>query len=182
MDRTDAIKDAMYGIIRDVTEDKIVSEFKAGNGRRMLGNLVDLCLHKVAPLDGEVMQKNATVMTVLLHYLCSTLMIPTQRKVEVDGILLDMVMPDIKTLRTNWNSCLIICIIESTEDTYVSETIARAKRLQPNEANIWVVSPASIDLPFKTFVIRDSFAGIIDELNQFSKKTKSSRFKIFKIS
>lgn len=180
MDHDDLIKNAVYKVIERIGEDRIITGFGGGNGRTILDDLTGTCLAEAASIDGNDLKKRIVVGTVLLHYLCSTLLIPTQRKVDVDGIQLDMVVPDTRTLRTDWNSCLILCILESVDNRYVAERISDAKRLQPNEANIWVVSPAEIDLGFRTFVIPGSFSDIIDEMNAFSEKSRSSRFKIFK--
>ena len=52
----------------------------------------------------------------LLHYLLTNALITSQRKVEHDGVEIDIVVPDLKTLEKDPKKTLLICIPKSSHN------------------------------------------------------------------
>jgi len=179
----DPIRDIVYERLGQTTEEEIQSIFLRGEGPRLVAEIVRHCAGKIEGLPGDGDEKTAAMATVLMHYLCTVLLVPTQRKTEMDGVHVDIAIPDTRTLKTNWNSGIVLCILVSTERGYVERRIAEAKKVQPNQENIWIIAPRPVDSDHTTFVIDSeecSFSRIIGSINEFLDKNRSARFKIFK--
>jgi len=177
------IRDIVYQKLERLTEKKIQEGFLQGDGPRIIDEIVSDCRDGVLGTPGEDEEKIGTMVTVLMHYLCSSLLIPTQRKATLDDVYIDIVIPDTKTLKTSWNSSIVLCILTSTEKTYVEQRISDARRIQPNQENIWLVSPKPVDSEYKTFVVgseENPFSQIIARINEFLDKNRSVKFRIFK--
>lgn len=175
---SDPVRDAVYSMIDGLTEERIRDMFLKGDGGSVIRDIVSGC----ASVTLGDHARMAGVATVLLHYLLTLLLIPSQRKTVLDGISVDIAIPDTVTLQTNWNSALVLCILESIDARYVESRICDARKIQPNLQNIWLVSPAPVCAPYNVFVIdaAESFSGIIQHINEFLAKNDASRFRIFK--
>lgn len=179
----DPIRDVVYERLGQTTEEEIQRIFLRGEGPRAVADIVRYCAERIKALPGDGDEKTAAMATVLMHYLCTVLLIPTQRKAELDGVHVDIAVPDTRTLKTNWNSGIVLCILASTRQNYVEKRIAEARKVQPNQENIWIIAPRPIDSEHTTFVIDSeecSFGRIIGSINEFLDKNRSARFKIFK--
>ena len=177
------IRDIIYQKLERLTEQKIQEEFLQGNGSKIINEIISDCKNGVLETPGEEDEKIGTMATVLMHYLCTNLLIPTQRKTTLDDVYIDIVIPDTKTLKINWNSSIVLCILTSTEKSQVEQRISDMKKIQPNQENIWIISPKPLDLEYKTFVVdsqENSFSEIINHINRFLDKNKSAKFRIFK--
>jgi len=177
------IRDIVYRKLERLTERKIQEGFIRGDGPRIIDEIVSDCRDGVLGTPGDDEEKIGTMATVLLHYLCSSLLIPAQRKAVLDGVCIDMVIPDTKTLKTSWNSSVVLCILTSTERAYVEQRISDARRIQPNRENIWVVSPKPVGSECRTFVVgseENPFSQIIARINEFLDRSRSVKFRIFK--
>ncbi len=179
----DPIRDIVYQRLDKPSEKGIQEEFLQGNGREVIDELVSSCMDDILEVPGSPEENIAAMATVLMHYLCTTLLIPAQRKTVLDGTCIDIVIPDTRTLKTNWNSSVVLCILTSSERTHVEQRIADARRIQPNQENIWIISPGPVETEYRTFTIgshENPFSSIIDRINEFLEKNRSARFRIFK--
>ncbi len=132
-------------------------------------------------MKNDVDENASIFLTGLLHYLLTNSLIPSQRKIEYNGIELDIVIPNVKTLETKPKNSLIICIPKSFEQVLINEKLRELLKIQPNKENIWVVLKEMIQSDFKIFEIKNkSVIHIIDEINNFLDKSKQTQFKIFK--
>ncbi len=176
------IRDIIYQKLHQLTEKKIQEQFLQGNGSHIITEIITDCKKQILSIAGDEDEKIGTMATILMHYLCTCLLVPTQRKTFLDEIYIDLVIPDTKTLKINWNSSIVLCILTSTQKDSIEKRISDAKKVQPNHKNIWLVSPRHINTPYKTFVVdsQNSFSDIIYHINQFLDKNKSGKFKIFK--
>ena len=194
----DIIKDIIYQKLDQLTLNTIQEQFLANQGASTITEITQHCMPKILKIQSAddlnckdqnaIQEQNtATFATVLLHYLLTNLLIPSQRKTIMRQINIDIIIPDTKTLQTNWNSCLILCILYSTQKKYIENKIFEVKKIQPNQQNIWLVSPKSIPnvSPHKMFVVdsnptKNTFCTIIEQITKFVEKNRSSKFKIFK--
>ncbi len=183
-DEPNPVRDIVYQKLGQISERRIQEGFLQGGGPGIIDELVSDCMDGVLGVPGSDVENIGMMATVLMHYLCTILLIPTQRKTTLDGVHIDIVIPDTRTLKTNWNSSIVLCILTSAEKTHVEQRIADARRIQPNQENIWIISPVPIDTEYKTFTVgsreKPAFAEIVDHINAFLEKNRSARFRIFK--
>jgi hypothetical protein len=122
--------------------------------------------------------------TGILHYLLTNALLNSQRKIEYQGMELDIVIPDIKTLEKDSKMTLLICIPKSSDKKIIDEKILQLEKIQPKHENIWLVLSEDIPTTKKTFVLskeNNSFSKIIFEIAQFSNVGGANKFKILRI-
>ena len=122
--------------------------------------------------------------TGLLHYLLTNALITSQRKIEHNGIELDIVIPDVKTLEKDPKKTLLICIPKSSDKKIIGDKILQLEKIQPEKDNIWVVLANDVQIDKKSFVLtkeNSTFSKIIFEIAHFTNVNAASKFKILRI-
>ena len=181
MEEANPIKDFLFDYIKNSQSiPELVSQKKFD---LVIDEIIEGCYDKITSMD----QKDTAVRvlaTGILHYLLTTALINSQRKTEYQGMELDIVVPDIKTLEKDPKMTLIICIPKSSNKQIVEEKINQLEKIQPIKENIWVVLTEEIEIGKKSFVLakgNSSFSKIIFEIAQFSNVGGANKFKILRI-
>ena len=136
---------------------------------------------------GEKDEVIGILATGLLHYLLTNALITSQRKIVYQGIELDIVIPNIKTLEKDPKKTLLICIPKSSNKNVIDEKISQLEKIQSQKENIWIVLSDSVTIEKKSFVIskeKNTFSRIIFDIAQFcltSGNDSSQRFAILPI-
>ena len=133
---------------------------------------------------GQKEESLGILATGLLHYLLTNATISSQRKIEYDGIQIDIVIPDLKTLQIDPKKTLIICIPKTIDKTSIEQKLDQLQKIQPIKDNIWLVITKKLDFQNKTYVIEKdnaSFSKIIYDIAQFVNVQGQSKFKILRI-
>jgi hypothetical protein len=133
---------------------------------------------------GEKDESVGVLATGLLHYLLTNALITSQRKIDHNGIDVDIVVPDIKTLEKDPKKTLLICIPKSSDIKIINEKIAQMEKIQPEKENIWLVLSENIPIGKKSFVLskeNNTFSKIIFEIAKFSNVGGSNKFKILRV-
>jgi hypothetical protein len=149
----------------------------------IIDDVITNCYDKIITL-GEKDESIGILATGLLHYLLTNALINTQRKVEYQGIEIDIVIPDIKTLEKDPKKTLLIFIPKSSNKKVIEEKISQLEKIQPEKENIWVILSENILIDKKSFVLskeNNSFSKIIFEIAQFSNVSGANKFKILRI-
>ena len=105
-------------------------------------------------------------------------------KVEYQGVELDIVIPDTRTLEKDSKMTLLIIIPKSSDKKIIDGKISQLKKIQPMKENIWIVLSEQMQLDCKSFTLsknNNTFSKIIFEIAQFSNVGKSNKFKILRI-
>ncbi len=160
--------------------EKLISEEKFSE---IIDNVIENCYDKIITLGGKD-ESVGVLATGLLHYLLTNALINSQRKVEYNGIEIDIVIPDIKTLDKDPKKTLLICIPKSSNKNIIEEKISQLEKIQPERENIWVVLSENVSINKKYFVLtkeNNSFSKIIFEIAQFSNVHGTNKFKILRI-
>jgi len=150
---------------------------------KIIEDVVDNCYEQIISMD----EKNESVgilATGLLHYLLTNALINSQRKIDYNGISIDIVIPDIKTLEKDPKKTLLICIPKSSDIQIINERVIQLEKIQPEKENIWLVLSENISIGKKSFVLskeNNTFAKIIFEMSKFSNVGGSNKFKILRI-
>ena len=105
------VKDHLFNYLSKSEEriQKLIFEKKFSE---IIDDVIANCYDKIITL-GEKDESVGVLATGLLHYLLTNALINTQRKVEYQGIEIDIVIPDIKTLEIDPKKTLLICIPKS---------------------------------------------------------------------
>jgi hypothetical protein len=86
-----------------------------------------------------------------LHFLLTTTSLPSQRKIILKDVEIDLVIPDLKSLYKDPKKSLIIKFDKD------SKTLNYINRLQNNipiyNENIWLVSSTPLDINYRNYVI-----------------------------
>ena len=180
-EESNPIKDHLFDYIKKSnTIAKLISEKKFDV---IINEIIENCYDKIILMDKK---DNAVgiLATGILHYLLTNALLSSQRKVDYQGMELDIVIPDIRTLEKDAKMTLLILIPKSSDKKIINEKIFQLKKIQPTKENIWVVLSEDVSIDCKSFVLskeNDSFSKIIFEIAQFSNVGKSNKFKILKI-
>ncbi len=175
------IKDYLFEYVKNSqTIPELISQKKFDV---VIDEIITNCYDKVISMD----QKDVALgifATGILHYLLTNALLNSQRKIEHDGIEVDIVVPDLKTLEKDSKMSLVICIPKSSDKRVIEEKITQLEKIQPTKENIWVILSENMSLDKKTFVLskeNSSFSRIIFEIAQFSNVRGANKFKILRI-
>ena len=120
----------------------------------IINEVIENCYDKIILMDKKE-EAVGILATGILHYLLTNALLNSQRKVDYQGMELD-----------------------------IDEKISQLRKIQPTKENIWVVLSEDIPLDCKSFVLskeNNSFSKIIFEIAQFSNEGRSNKFKILRI-
>jgi len=180
-DEENPIKDYLFEYIeKSNTIPKLISEKKFDI---VIDEIIENCYEKIILMDKKE-ESVGILATGLLHYLLTNALLNSQRKVEYEGLELDIVIPDVRTLEKDAKMTLLILIPKSSDKKIIDEKISQLNEIQPYKDNIWVVLSEDIPIDSKSFVLskgNNSFSKIIFEIAQFSNVGKSNKFKILRI-
>jgi hypothetical protein len=121
--------------------------------------------------------------TGILHYMLTNAMLTSQRKVEYQGIEIDIVIPDLKTLEKDPKKTLIILVPKTLDKKIIQEKLEKLQKIQPEKQNIWLVLTRDLELA-KTYLIqkeKSSFSNIIFDIAQFTNVQGHNKFKILRV-
>ncbi|HSB83260.1 MAG TPA: hypothetical protein VLD64_02075 [Nitrosarchaeum sp.] len=133
---------------------------------------------------GEKEEGLGIIATGLLHYILTNALISSQRKIEHDGIQIDIVIPNLKTLDIDPKKTLIICIPKTDDKNSIKQKLDQLEKIQPIKDNIWLVVTEKPNFQNKTYIIdknSGSFSKIIYDIGQFVNVQGDSKFKILRI-
>ena len=182
MDSDSPVKDLLYEQIGLITEDKIQLEISKNNSKEIIQEIISKCQDKILATPGNTDENFGIFAESLLHYLLTLALIPSHRKITLEGSELDIVIPDLQTVNKNPENALIICFPKSENIEVVKNGVSIAHKFVP-EQNIFVILHTNLEINEKKFLIgseQNSFTNILDEISEFLSKRKQTKFKIFK--
>jgi len=181
-EKSNPVKDYLFDYLSKSDEkiQKLISDKKFSE---IIDDVIANCYDKIITL-GEKDESIGVLATGLLHYLLTNALINSQRKVEYQGIEIDIAIPDIKTLEKDPKKTLLICIPKSSNKKIIEEKISQLEKIQSEKENIWVILSENILIDKKSFVLskeNNSFSKIIFEIAQFSNVGGTNKFKILRV-
>ena len=181
LDEVNPIKDYLFDYIeKSKNIENLIREKKFDI---IISEIVENCYNKIISM-GKKEEAVGILATGILHYLLTNALLSSQRKVDYQGMELDIVIPDIRTLEKDAKMSLLILIPKSSDKKIIDEKISQLRKIQPTKENIWAVLSEDIQLDCKSFVLsreNNSFSKIIFEIAQFSNVGGSNKFKILRI-
>lgn len=180
-DEVNPIKDYLFDYIEKSNNiENLIREKKFDI---IINDIVENCYDKIILMDKKE-EAVGILATGILHYLLTNALLNSQRKVDYQGMELDIVIPDTRTLEKDAKMTLLILIPKSSDKKIIDEKISQLRNIQPTKENIWIVLSEHISLDCKSFVLsreNNSFSKIIFEIAQFLNVGGSNKFKILRI-
>ena len=176
------IKDFLFDYIKK-SEEKIQELTSQSKFTEIIDDVLENCYDIVISM-GEKEESLGILATGLLHYILTNALISSQRKIEYDGIPLDIVIPNLKTLEIDPKKTLIICIPKTIDKNTIEQKLEQLQKIQPIKDNIWLVITKKLDFQNKTYVVEKknvSFSKIIYDIAQFVNVHGQNKFKILRI-
>ena len=181
LEEVNPIKDYLFNYIEKSNNiTKLITEKKFDI---IINEIIENCYDKIILMDTKE-EAVGILATGILHYLLTNALLTSQRKVDYQGMELDIVIPNIRTLEKDAKMTLLILIPKSLDKKIIDEKISQLRKIQPTKENIWVVLSEDISIDCKSFVLskeKNTFSKIIFEIAQFSNVHGSNKFKILRI-
>ena len=159
------IKGILYSVIDKIGKEKI--RIEVNSKIEMSEKRCDKILEECKKLMGSGMNDEslADLCEALLHFLLTASLLPSERKVNLKGAELDLVVPSLKMLKKDPDKALVIQIIRENEELAELE---HTKSMQPYDENIWLVSERKLDTYDKNYYVGSSlfpYSRIIIDIN-----------------
>lgn len=182
MEEKNPVKEILFDYINKNENNfkKLISKNKYDE---IISDIASNCYDNIVIMDKKE-ESLGVLATGILHYLLTNALIPSQRKVKINGVEIDLVIPDIKTLQKDPKMALIICIPKTRDQKSIEKKVQALQNIQSEKDNIWLVLSEHLPLDNKTFVIskeNSNFTKIIFEIAQFTNIYGNSKFKILRI-
>src|SRR3989338_2630762 len=175
------IKDFLFDYLKK-SEKRIQELISQSKFTEIIDDVLENCYDQVISIGGK--EGLGILATGLLHYLLTNALVSSQRKIDYNGIQIDIIIPDLKTLEIDPKKTLIIYIPKTTDKTIIEQKLEQLEKIQPIKDNIWLVVTKKLDFQTKTYVIEKknaSFSKIIYDIAQFVNVQGQNKFKILRI-
>lgn len=185
------VKELLYGVINKMGTSVIHQKLSESreNSIVLIDELMNNCkmINKDKPLNGA---DQLALAESLMHYLLTTLMLPSQRKIKIGEIKISVIIPDLRNLNKNPEQVLFIQFIDP-QSSNAQSIINALKTLQPVHDNIWLISylPVNTTGRIKNYCISKSanlgsdynlqFSRIIYDVGLFTDNLIGFHFKVF---
>lgn len=107
--------------------------------------IISRCTKSLGPEADE--ETLVTLCEALLHFMLTAALLPSERKVSVQGAELDLVIPSIRTLGKSSGKSLVIQMVRGDLFTKVKH----AEYVQPHRENIWLVSAKPLQTAYRNY-------------------------------
>jgi hypothetical protein len=109
----ESIGNILYSVISEIGKEKIQSDITLNidQSRRYILMILDRC-KKIVNLGNE--EYIGSLCETLLHFMLTACTLPSGRKVRIDNINLDIVIPSLHTLRNYPEKAIVIQIVKDS--------------------------------------------------------------------
>jgi hypothetical protein len=152
------IKDILYDEIDKIGKNHIRTLLT--NDISNSKSIIDLILNNCSNLinkDNIYEDEFVSFSEALLHFMLTMSMIPAERKISVDDIPVDVLVPNSKNLKMDNDNAIIIHFLKDRNEN-INEIITKLSSIQKNTNNIWIVSSSSPSSP--SFLLNNIFLDI----------------------
>ena len=175
------IKNILYSVIDDIGKERIRFDTTSdiNLSEKYIDTIMSRCISRINS-NTKTDSNNETLAGLseaLLHFMLTVCTLPSERKIQVkEDLIVDLVIPNLQSLKRNPRKSIIIKIIKDEEDL---AKIPRWEYLQPDHRNIWVVTPIPLStkryriysLTSSNGIFRSRFPNIILDINNFLRDT-----------
>jgi hypothetical protein len=164
---TEMVVDILYSSIQEIGRERIRMDIISdiASSKKYCKDIVTECKNKLADnANDEIL---GTLCEATLHFMLTVSLLPSERKVNVKGIDLDIVIPSVKSLDKQPEKTLVIQVIKKDSDI---AKITQAESMQPNYTNIWIVSAKRLNTKYRNYYLDSTdhpYYIIIENINAF---------------
>jgi len=176
------VKDYLFDYLSK-SEEKIQKLIIDEKFSEIIDDVIRNCYDKIITL-GKRDESVGILATGLLHFLLTNALLTSQRKIQYNGIEIDIVIPDLKTLEKDPKKTLLICIPKTTNKKEIEQKLMELYKIQPEKQNVWLVLSQKLDFENRSYIIQkdnQTFSKIIFDIAQFVNVEGQSKFKILRI-
>ncbi len=153
------MKNELYSVLNDFGKENIQIEFQNNINssipkiKEILSKTIATIYEKKENIDSDYnnFEKSLSILCeAFLHFLLTLTSLPSQRKIMLNELEIDLVIPDIKTLYKDPKKTLII---KFDKDSSTIEYIKKLDNIQKIKENIWIVSATPLQINYRNYVI-----------------------------
>lgn len=153
------MKNELYSVLNDFGKENIQIEFQNNINssipkiKEILSKTIATIYEKKENIDSDYnnFEKSLSILCeAFLHFLLTITSLPSQRKIMLNELEIDLVIPDIKTLYKDPKKTLII---KFDKDSSTIEYINKLDNIQKIKENIWIVSATPLEINYRNYVI-----------------------------
>ena len=164
---TEMVVDTLYSSIEEIGREKIQMDIVSdiALSKRYCNDLINKCKNKLGNNASDEML--GILCEATLHFMLTVSLLPSERKVNVKGVDLDIVIPSVKLLDKQPEKTLVIQVIKKDSDI---AKIKQAELAQPNHSNIWIVSAKHQNTKYRNYHLDSTdrpYSTIIEDVNRF---------------
>ena len=179
MSENSPIKDALYSKINDIGEEQIHQLLINSKFSELFEEIYEPVINSITDIDEY--EKYGTLAESLTHYLFTEMLIPSQRKISFENVELDIVIPNNTELEKDGQDAIVIFFVKTPNIEQIKQKIQNIKKIQNENANIWIISKNDINIPQVTYKIeKGSFSKFLKDTQNFINTKKINKLKIFK--
>jgi hypothetical protein len=182
------IGNILYSIIGEIGREKIQSDIVSNIeiSRMYIHMILGRCNRRVHIANDESI---GSLCEALLHFMLTACTLPSVRKVSIDHVKLDIVIPNIHTLRNFPDKAIVIQIPKEPKNTMKYEQKIVTK-IQPNVKNVWIITREPLLGDYINYSVQSAynskissggrnFHDIIVDIDTFLQQTKDRSFRFF---
>jgi predicted GTPase len=92
-----------------------------------------------------------------------------------------MIVPNIAELKIGSCDIILIFFVKTSNIEQIKKRIQNMKKIQNDDAKIWVISKNHIEIPQSTYMTdKESFSEFLNDTQNFIKTKKRNKLNIFK--
>jgi hypothetical protein len=187
------IKKILYYVIEnELCKKTIQTEITSdiGSSQKYIDIIMSRCIARITSesdyQSGDDYPHETLVTTLseaLFHFMLTVCTLPSERRIRLDDLVLDIVVPNLQRLKTKPEKSIIVQFINGAHEL---SRISRLESIQPHYKNIWLISakPLSLTTKYTTYyvlpsgVLSNNYSNIIIDVYNFLKQAgdKSFRF------
>jgi hypothetical protein len=161
------VKEALYSVIDEIGRERIRAEVSknADASKKYCEEIVEKCTSVFGNEadDGTL----GTLCEALAHFMLTASLLPSERKVSVNGTEIDIVIPSVKNLVKTPDKALVIQFIKGRGEL---AKIKQAKATQNHFENIWIVSAGKVEYDGRNYTLEDNkfkYSSLISDIRAF---------------
>lgn len=178
------IKEILYNSIDNYSK-YIVSDIAQGKSSEVIETICKECKDQLDNIEGNKSEILGTFAEGLVHYLLTTALIPSQRKITFNDVYVDISIPDVKILGASPQDALIISFPKTNNVSTIKNRLTELTKIQSTKENIWFVLEDEIDIGIRVYSINNKgnfpFSNMVNDVIGFLTNKKQSKLKLFRI-
>jgi hypothetical protein len=179
MSESSPIKDALYTKINSIGQDEIHQLLSKDKFLELFEKIYEPVADSIDDINDY--EKHGTLAESLTHYLFTEMLIPSQRKVLIQNIKMDMIIPNTVELQRDIHNTILIFFVKTSNIEQIKKKIQDMKRIQKEDVNIWVISKNALKIPQITYTTKkESYSKFLKDARNFIKTRKINKLNIFK--